>query len=193
MSLENIIAALPSKPVSSSGIHALPSSLLHPHSRTYSHPREQITNSSSAGDTSDLGWVRQGDPRSDLLTSISQQGIALPVLLNGLTGDRRLADLLAPPPPAAVASISPLARARAGQYAVPTFIAHGTEDEVAPFAAAERFAGEMRRRAPGVACELLALPGARHLFDLGLDWGSPQWGRLVEPGYRFLCEVLKIE
>lgn len=137
--------------------------------------------------------MRHGDPRSDLLTLISQQGVALPVLLNGLTGDRDIADLLAPPSPAAVAYISPLARARAGQYRVPTFIAHGTEDEVAPFAAAERFTTEVRRRAPGVRCELLALPGAWHLFDLGLDHGSPQWGSLVEPGYRFLCEVLKID
>ncbi|KAK7719021.1 Type I Iterative PKS [Diaporthe eres] len=154
---------------------------------------EQITNSSSAGDTSDLGWVRQGDPRSDLLLAISQQGIALPVLLNGLTGDRKLADLLTPPSPATVASISPLARLRAGQYAVPTFIVHGTEDEVAPFAGAERFADEMRRQAPGTRCELLALPGVRHLFDLGLEQGSPQWEQLVEPGYRFLCEVLRTD
>lgn len=165
----------------------------YPGIKTYILIFDQITSSSPAGDTSDLGWVRQGDPRSDFLTAISQQGIALPVLLNGLTGDRHLADLLARPSPAAVASISPLARFRAGQYAVPTFIAHGTEDEVAPFAAAERFAGEVRRRAPGVRCELLALPGARHLFDLGLDQGSPQWERLVEPGYRFLCEVLRTD
>lgn len=135
--------------------------------------------------------MRQGDPRSDLLLAISQQGIALPVLLNGLTGDRKLADLLTPPSPATVASISPLARLRAGQYAVPTFIVHGTEDEVAPFAGAERFADEMRRQAPGTRCELLALPGVRHLFDLGLEQGSPQWERLVEPGYRFLCEILR--
>lgn len=196
MTLDNIVAALPSKPVSILVRDTAPFSRFHSRSITESAhllTTKQITNSSSAGDTSDLGWVRQGDPRSDLLLAISQQGIALPVLLNGLTGDRKLADLLTPPSPATVASISPLARLRAGQYAVPTFIVHGTDDEVAPFAGAERFADEMHRGVPGVHCELLALPGTRHLFDLGLEEGSPQWERLVAPGYSFLRETLKTD
>lgn len=152
----------------------------------------QITSSSSTGDTTDLGWVRPGDPRADLLLAISQQGVALPVLLNGLSRYREgggLAGLLAPAPPALVASVSPVARARAGQYAaVPTFVAHGTEDEVAPFAAAARFVDAVRARAPRVPCELLSLPGARHLFDLGLEEGSPEWDRVVAPGYDFLVK-----
>lgn len=68
---------------------------------------------------------------------------------------------------------------------------HGTEDEVAPFAAAERFANEMHKQASSVRCELLGLPGIRHLFDLGLEDGSLQWERLVAPGYVHLCEALK--
>lgn len=193
-SLDDIIAALPSKPVSTPRTHTLTCSFSQIQRSIESESPltiYQITSSSSSGDTSDLGWVRQGDPRSDLLLAISQQSIALPVLLNGLTGDRKLADLLTSPSPAMVAAISPLARVRAGQYAVPTFIVHGTEDEVAPFAGAERFAKEMHKQAPSVRCELLALPGARHLFDLGLEEGSRQWERLVAPGYIFLCEVLK--
>lgn len=194
MSLDDIVAALPSKPVSTPRTHIPTYSCFQIHRSIdleHSLTLYQITSSSSSGDTSDLGWVRQGDPRSDLLLAISQQGIALPVLLNGLSGHRKLADLLTSPSPAMVAAISPLARVRAGQYAVPTFIVHGTEDEVAPFAAAERFANEMHKQAPSVGCELLALPGVRHLFDLGIKEGSPQWERLVAPGYTFLCEVSK--
>ncbi|POS72644.1 polyketide synthase [Diaporthe helianthi] len=100
-----------------------------------------ITGSSSTGDTTDLGWVRPGDPRADLLLTISQQGIALPVLLNGLSEFRshgKLADLLAPPSTSTIRTISPLARVLQGEYDVPTFIVHGTEDDVAPFAAAKR-------------------------------------------------------
>jgi acyl transferase domain-containing protein/acetyl esterase/lipase/acyl carrier protein len=134
MSLEQILSSLPAKP---------------------------ITNTTASSDSSELGWV-QGNPRSELLLTLSQQGIALPVLLNGLDSSRSLD--LTPPSPAHIASISPLARLRAGQYAVPTFIIHGSEDEVAPFPAAERFVAEMRGR--GLRCEFLSLQGRRHLFAL---------------------------
>ncbi|RYP07339.1 hypothetical protein DL764_002555 [Monosporascus ibericus] len=173
MSLEDIVKALPSKPV---------------------------TNSNFTSEASDLGWVRPGDPRSELLITMARQGIALPVLFNGLQSsssaapssspsssasprdnDRTLT--LTPPSPGRVASVSPLARLRAGQYAVPTFIIHGTEDEVAPFAAAERFVVEMRRRGVGQGSLLLRGPsyasmlkrlklGAKYLeigFCLGQD------------------------
>ncbi|KAK7957013.1 BcPKS16- polyketide synthase [Apiospora aurea] len=88
-----------------------------------------------------------GDPRSDLLMIMYQDRIALPVLLNGISydnddatstskGSSRSLSLVTPSPDR-IAAISPLARLRAGRYDVPTFIIHGREDEVAPFAAAE--------------------------------------------------------
>jgi acetyl esterase/lipase len=98
--------------------------------------------------------------------------------------------VLTPPSPECVASISPLARLRAGQYAVPTFIAHGTEDEVAPFAAAERFVTEMREH--GLRCGFLPLQGVHHVFDLGVEEGSQKWEDMVAPGYHFLFEVLNL-
>lgn len=115
----------------------------------------------------------------------------MPVLLNGLKEFREhgnLANLLAPPSQSTIRSISPLARALQGDYAVPTFIIHGTEDEVAPFTAAKRFVDAQHLRNPAVACELLAVPGAKHLFDLGLKEGSHDWDRLVAPGYQFLSK-----
>lgn len=124
---------------------------------------------------------------------MSQQGITLPVLINGLAKFREhgeLDALLVKPPPSVVASVSPLARARAGQYAVPTFIAHGTKDEIAPFAAAELFVAAVHSKTPAVACELLAVPGARHSFDLKLEEGSPEWDRSVAPGYDFLYKAI---
>lgn len=117
----------------------------------------------------------------------------MPVLLNGLSEFRshgKLADLLAPPSPSTIRSISPLARVIQGEYDVPTFIVHGTEDEVAPFAAAKRFVDVQRLRNPAIACEFLAVPGAKHLFDLGLKDGSRDWDRLVAPGYQFLSKML---
>jgi len=73
---------------------------------------------------------------------------------------------------------------------VPTFIIHGSEDEVAPFPAAERFAAEMRGR--GLRCEFLSLQGRRHLFDLGLEEGTQMWEDMVSPGYRFLLNCVSI-
>ncbi len=95
-----------------------------------------------------------------------------------------------PPSPERVASISPLARLCAGQYTVPTFIIHGTKDEVAPFVAAKRFATEMGRR--GVFHGFLPLHGMPHLFDLRLREGSDKWEEMVAPGYQFLLEVLNL-
>ncbi|KAK8079489.1 hypothetical protein PG997_007307 [Apiospora hydei] len=113
-------------------------------------PSKPISNASPSSDISDLGWMCPGDPRSDLLMIMYQGRIALPVLLNGISYDNgdatptskgSLRSLsLATPSPDRIAAISPLAQLQAGKYDVPTFIVHGSGDEVAPFAAAERSA-----------------------------------------------------
>lgn len=90
-----------------------------------------------------------------------------------------------------MASISPLAQVRAGHYAVPTYIAHGTKDEVAPFAAAERFVDAMNLTDTAIPCEFLAVPGARHLFDLGVEEGTGDFDNLVAPGYDFLSRMMQ--
>ena len=97
-------------------------------------------------------------------------------------------NLLAPPSPSLVASISPLSRLRAGQYHTPTFVLHGTADEVAPYAGAERFAEELAAR--GVRHGLLAVRGAPHIYDLALRPGTREWEERVEPGYRFLVDLV---
>ncbi|OTA90724.1 hypothetical protein M434DRAFT_13743 [Hypoxylon sp. CO27-5] len=120
MSLQSIIEAMPSKPV---------------------------TYSTSTNVNSEAGWIKPGDPRSELLLMMSHLGIALAILLNGILCDEnsqlRRTACLDPPSPERVASISPLARLRAGQYSVLTFIIHGTLDKVAPFTAAKKFADEL--------------------------------------------------
>lgn len=155
-----------------------------------------VTNhASSATDTSNLGWVCAGDARSELLLTVSREGTALPVLLNGLDYSSSPLYSSVPklnttaPSPARIASISPLARLLSGQYNTPTFIVHGTEDEVAPFGPAERFVTEMRARE--LPCGLLPLKGQKHIFDLGIEEGMEEWDELVAPGYRFLCNVVR--
>ncbi|KAK8091035.1 Type I Iterative PKS [Apiospora phragmitis] len=167
-------------------------------------PSKPVSNASSSGDISDLGWMCPGDPRSDLLLIMYQERIAMPVLLNGLSCDEvedvpseskgmsRTLSLVTPSPDR-IAAISPLAQLRAGRYDIPTFIIHGSEDEVAPFAAAERFVTEMRRRYTNgdrLRHGFQPLQGVRHLFDLRLGEGSSEWDEMIAPGYRFLLDVL---
>ncbi|EOD43923.1 putative polyketide synthase protein [Neofusicoccum parvum UCRNP2] len=93
-------------------------------------PTRPITSYDAIGttDTTGLGWVRPGDPRSELVLSLFKEGNGLPILLTGLSAD----SLTMPPSPSLVASISPLAHVRGGTYRVPTYLIHGTRDEIVP-------------------------------------------------------------
>ena len=172
---------------------------------------DQITeyDHSSQGDTTNLGWVRPGDPRSELVLALFKEGIGLPLLLNGLSlsptsslhnGDNNnnndkndnsslLTKLLTPPNPELIKSINPLSRVSRGEYRVPTYVIHGTADEVAPFEAAERFVAELRAR--GVQCGFTAVAGGRHIHDVGVDVGSKEWEEGgLRVGYGFLFDAV---
>ncbi|KJZ75225.1 hypothetical protein HIM_05419 [Hirsutella minnesotensis 3608] len=175
MDLERIMAALPSTPITN------------------------YTNVANS-DSSELGWLRPGDARSELVLALLKDGIGLPLLLNGLprtpqaavatntTHSSSMPEWLSPPSPERVASISPLARLRAGQYSVPTYLIHSTADEIAPFAAAERFTSELKAR--GVRHGLLPLENMSHLHDLKLRPGSRAWDSQAGPGFRFLFDAV---
>ncbi|KAI9647085.1 hypothetical protein NHQ30_005087 [Ciborinia camelliae] len=149
-----------------------------------------ITNYDSAiGDNTNLGWVRPGDPRSELLLSMFKEGTGLPLLLNGLPrSGATLSETLDQLTQAQIHAISPLAQLRCGNYDVPTFIIHGTRDQVAPFADAEKFVAELKNH--NITCGFLPLEGEDHIHDLYLRPGMRDWEEMVEPGYRFLFDVL---
>jgi acetyl esterase/lipase len=183
MSIESIISALPKTPVRFEPEIAV---------EDFANFRlnGQITNYDSArGDTTGLGWVRPGDPRSELVLSLFKEGIGLPLLLNGLP---RLgtpqSEWFKPPASELVSAISPLAQLRRGAYDVPTFIIHGTNDQIAPFTDAERFVAELKRQ--GIVHGFLPLTGIEHIHDLTARPGSKEWKEMVEPGYRFLFEIV---
>ncbi|KAK3323022.1 hypothetical protein B0H66DRAFT_621138 [Apodospora peruviana] len=73
-----------------------------------------------------LGWVRPGDLRSELLLFIFKEGNGLPILLHGLPLDSSAWS--SNPPANLISSISALARLRAGDYTVPTYVDHGVAD-----------------------------------------------------------------
>ncbi|PSN66430.1 ketoacyl-synt-domain-containing protein [Corynespora cassiicola Philippines] len=141
-------------------------------------------------DTTGLGWVRPGDPRSELVLSLFKEGNGLPLLLNGLpkSSDDAKSSWLQTPSPDRVAAISPMSQLRRGRYNVPTYIIHGTNDEIVPYHTAVKFIDAMRTE--GIEGDLLTVKGARHIHDVALKPGSKRWEETVAPGYQFLFRHL---
>lgn len=134
-----------------------------------------------------LGLVRPGDPRSELVLSLFKEGIGLPLLLNGLPTEPDT-NWLENPSSSRIAAISPLARLRQGDYNTPTYIIHSTEDEIVPFAAAERFVAALKER--GIKSGFLKLSGVKHIHDLHLRPRTKEWDDQVAPGYDFLFDAV---
>ncbi|KAF7898017.1 uncharacterized protein EAF01_008983 [Botrytis porri] len=144
-----------------------------------------ITNyDAESSDSTGLGWVRPGDPRSELVLSLFKEGSGLSIMLNGISDD----GWCRKPDPERVAFISPMAQLRSGKYTTPTFLIHGEDDEIVPIYTAKKFVTALKER--GVRSGFLEVPGAKHIHDLNLRPGMEQWRQGVEPGYDFLFEIL---
>lgn len=137
------------------------------------------------------GWLAPEDPRSRICLHMNWKGQTLPVLLNGLkkTADRQLIrpkqNTLPIPTREQVQAISPLAQIRRGAYGSPTFIVHGTKDDLIPWQQSQRTYDALRER--GVDAWLRIVEGAIHLFDLGKGLERNEGAaRAVGEGYKFL-------
>ncbi|KAI4669819.1 Type I Iterative PKS [Alternaria viburni] len=108
-------------------------------------PRAPVTNYGTMMDGSRLGWIKPGDPRSELIFAVLKEGIGLNVLLYGLSPKA----LAQKPDPELVRAISPMAHVRDGSYNVPTFVIHGLHDEIVPFKTAESFPTMQRSKSVG--------------------------------------------
>ncbi|KAF7886672.1 uncharacterized protein EAF02_003319 [Botrytis sinoallii] len=137
-----------------------------------------------SSDSTGLGWVRPGDPRSELVLSLFKEGNGLDIMLNGISDD----DWCRKPDPERVAFISPMAQLRSGIYTTPTFLIHGEDDEIVPFNASKKFVTALKEH--GVRSGFLGVSCAKHIHDLNLRPGMEQWRQGVEPGYDFLFEIL---
>ena len=159
LSMDKIVSSLPTKPITSYD--------------------------SGKVDTTGLGWVRPGDPRSELVLSLFKEGNGLSMMLNGITDPhwRRHPDA------SKIAAISPMARLRKGDYTTSTFMIHGEKDEIVPFRTAVEFADALKNT--GVKTGFLPVKGVKHIHDLNLKPGMEKWDTQVLPGYKFLLEALK--
>ena len=146
----------------------------------------QITSydSPTGTDSTNLGWVRPGDPRSELVLSLFKEGHGLRVMLNGLSENA----LTTSPPPDKIQAISSMAQLKAGRYNVPTFIIHADRDEIAPFRDSEAFVEELKGR--GISTGFGIVKGKGHIHDLALKPGSEEWQAEVGIGYDFVFDII---
>ena len=128
------------------------------------------------------GWLAPNDPRSRICLHMNWKGQTLPILVNGL---RHRTNHLPSPTREQIQAISPLAQIRHGAYRTPTFIVHGTRDDLIPYQQAQRTYETLRERK--VEAEVRIVEGAVHLFDLGRGLERDEGvARAVRDGYMFL-------
>lgn len=142
----------------------------------------------------------QLDARCRIVLHINWKAQTLPIILGGLPSrdcaDKNLIENpnghqdwneLPPPPLAVIQSASPRAQVRRGAYRVPTFLVHGTADDLIPWQQSRATYETMLER--GVRTELVLLEGMPHICDVSSAPGSPGWKAAVR-GYEFLEGVL---
>jgi acetyl esterase/lipase len=135
------------------------------------------------------GWMAPSDPRSRIALHMNWKGQTLPFLLNGLKckgSDIQTANLILPTPTLEqIQSVSPLSQIRRGNYRTPTFLIHGTQDDLIPWQQLQRTHTALQDK--GVIAELRLLDGAIHLFDLDRRYEkNDEAVRAVRDGYKFL-------
>ncbi|KAL3462245.1 hypothetical protein BJX64DRAFT_288576 [Aspergillus heterothallicus] len=140
------------------------------------------------------GWMAPQDPRSRIVLHMNWKGQFMPVLLRGLppagsVSDAEAAALMNQPQPPReeIQRASPYAQITKGVYRTPTFIIHGTEDDLIPYTQSVRTIEALQ--AQGVKAGIRAPKGKIHLFDMYRDADGSSW-EAVRKGYEFLEEVV---
>ncbi|GAB1313206.1 hypothetical protein MFIFM68171_03416 [Madurella fahalii] len=142
----------------------------------------------NAHDSTKLGWVQPGDPRSELVLALVKEPRGMALLFNDhpLEGD---GNSLPEPNAFRAAEFSPLVHVRNGDYHTPTYVIFGDRDEIAPYSKAVEFANALEEK--GVDGGLLTVKGQGHIFDVGLAPGTEGWEEGIGPGYEFLLRLLE--
>ncbi|KIA75343.1 polyketide synthase [Aspergillus ustus] len=140
------------------------------------------------------GWMAPQDARSRIVLHMNWKGQFMPVLLRGLPARGTVSDAEAdallnqPQPPAEeIQRASPYAQITKGVYKTPTFIIHGTADNLIPYSQSVRTIKALR--AQGVKAGIAIPEGKIHLFDMYRDADGSSW-EVVRKGYEFLVDVV---
>ncbi|KAL3493898.1 hypothetical protein BJX62DRAFT_234754 [Aspergillus germanicus] len=140
------------------------------------------------------GWMAPQDPRSRIVLHMNWKGQFMPVLLHGLPHADSVSNSEAQallcqrqPPVEEIQRASPYAQIKKGNYHTPTFIIHGTEDDLIPWKQSVRTIEALK--AQGVRADIAAPQGKIHLFDMYRDPDGSSW-EVVRKGYEFLVDVV---
>lgn len=143
------------------------------------------------------GWMSPTDPRSLIALHMNWTGQALPVLLHGwqykkLAAASASGDVVLPTPTLdKVQKICPLSQISCGRYRTPTFLIHGTLDDLIPLEQVQRTYKELVGH--GVEAELRVVEDEPHLFDLRPQASQSQHAiQAVLDGYKFLRHHVEI-
>ncbi|KAI0408576.1 BcPKS19, polyketide synthase [Xylaria palmicola] len=157
---------------------------------------EAITNYGVVGAWEPLSDPRiLTDPRCRIVLHINWKAQTLPVIIGGLPSrkkadersDARDWNALPLPELDKIVAVSPLAQIRQGNYRTPTFLVHGTADDLIPWQQSQGTYDAMAER--NIAAQLALVEGAPHICDLSSDPDSEGWKAAIR-GYEFISSYV---
>ncbi|OCK81842.1 beta-ketoacyl synthase [Lepidopterella palustris CBS 459.81] len=156
---------------------------------------EPITNYGMVG-----AWEPLSDPklrtddRCRIILHINWKAQTLPVIIEGLPSKQKVAGSdvqkyhnLPQPAHEKVLRVSPLAHIVRGNYHTPTFLVHGTDDDLIPWQQSQRTYDALVEN--GVMAGLALVEGAPHICDLSSDPDSEGWKAALK-GYEFISSFV---
>ncbi|KAI1755466.1 BcPKS19, polyketide synthase [Xylaria castorea] len=153
---------------------------------------EPITNYGVVGAWEPLSDPRiLTDPRCRIVLHINWKAQTLPVIIGGLPSRRKVDknseskdwNNLPQPGLDKITAVSPLAQIRRGSYRTPTFLVHGTADDLIPWQQSRDTYDAMVHN--NITAQLALVEGAPHICDLSSDPDSEGWKAAIR-GYEFL-------
>ncbi|KAF2867263.1 BcPKS19, polyketide synthase [Massariosphaeria phaeospora] len=160
---------------------------------------EPITNYTAVGAWEPLSDPRiRSDPRCHIVLHMNWKAQTLPIIVSGLpsrsvasaavkSGDVPDWKALAQPDTAQIVAVSPRAHIVRGEYETPTFLVHGTADDLIPWQQSQETYRALRER--GIQSGLALVEGGPHVCDSSSDAESESWKATLR-GYEFICSVV---
>lgn len=151
----------------------------------------QITNYGLVGAWEPLSDARiRTDPRCRIVLHMNWKAQTLPIIIGGLPSkDAAMKtkaknwQALPQPSPEEIIPVSPRAQIVRGNYQTPTFMVHGTKDDLIPWEQSRDTYNALR--GVGVQAGLALVDGAPHICDLSSHPESDGWKAVLQ-GYDFI-------
>ncbi|KAK6593243.1 Iterative polyketide synthase CazM 3 [Botrytis cinerea] len=135
------------------------------------------------------------DPRCRIVLHMNWKAQTLPIILGGLPSRKgsqqqpEIKNWNALPQPSLdkIVAASSLAQIRRGNYRTPTFLVHGTADDLIPWEQSQATYEAMLEK--NIPAQLALIEGAPHICDRSSDPNSEGWKATVK-GYEFIASIV---